>query len=72
MSVASALLATPEQDAADWGGPRAEEDEELMFDAQGGVYGGSAQRPAEMVRALGLKMANGCHVLGVPKGKPQT
>lgn len=38
-----------------------------MFDAQGGVYGGSAQRPAEMVRALGLKTANGCHVLGVLK-----
>lgn len=42
----------PKQDAADWGNAHNEsvEDEELLFDAQSGVYSGSAQRPGEMVR----------------------
>lgn len=42
-----------EEDAADWGNAHNEsvEDEELLFDAQSGVYSGSAQRPGQMTRA---------------------
>lgn len=41
-----------EQDAADWGGPAHDGlgEEDVILDAQEGVYYGHAQRPAEMVR----------------------
>lgn len=49
--VICAVCVVCEQDAADWGGPANEGllGDEVILDAQEGVYYGHTQRPAEMV-----------------------
>ena len=60
-----------EQDAADWGGQVNEGlgGEEVILDAQEGVYYGHAQRPAEMVRLKCKPLACGAKRVALFHGR---